>query len=36
MLARPGAVADAIALGRGTGAALRTVAAVIGRLARQA
>jgi adenosylhomocysteine nucleosidase len=36
MLARPGAVADAIALGRGTGAALKTVAAVIGRLARQA
>jgi len=36
MLARPGAVADAIALGRGTGAALRTVAAIIGRLARQA
>jgi adenosylhomocysteine nucleosidase len=36
MLARPAAVADAIALGRGTGAALRTVAAVLGRLARQA
>jgi len=36
MLARPGAVADAIALGRGTGAALRTVAAAIARLARQA
>jgi adenosylhomocysteine nucleosidase len=36
MLARPGAVADAIALGRGTGAALKTVAAVIGRVARQA
>ena len=36
MLARPGAVADAIALGRGTGAALKTVAAAIGRLARQA
>ncbi len=35
MLARPGAVADAIALGRGTGTALRTVAAAIGRLARQ-
>jgi adenosylhomocysteine nucleosidase len=36
MLARPGAVADAIALGRGTGAALKTIAAVIGRLARRA
>ena len=35
MLARPRAVADAIALGRGTGTALRTVAAAIGRLARQ-
>jgi len=34
MLARPGAVADAIALGRGTGAALKSVAAVVGRLAR--
>jgi nucleoside phosphorylase len=36
MLARPGAVADAIALGRGTGAALKAVAAVVGRLARTA
>jgi len=36
MLARPGAVADAIALGRGTGAALKSVASVIGRLARTA
>src|SRR6185369_13409210 len=36
MLARPRAVADAIVLGRGTGAALKTVAAALGRLARQA
>jgi hypothetical protein len=34
MLARPAALADALALGRGTGAALRTVAAALGRLAR--
>ena len=34
MLARPGALADAIALGRGTGAALRAVAAGLGRVAR--
>jgi adenosylhomocysteine nucleosidase len=34
MLARPSALADAIALGRGTGAALRTVAGAIARLAR--
>ena len=34
MLARPGALADAIALGRGTGAALKTVAAALGRVAR--
>ncbi len=36
MLARPRAVADAIALSRGTGAALKAVAAVVGRLARTA
>jgi hypothetical protein len=34
MLARPGALADAIALGRGTGVALKTVAAALGRVAR--
>lgn len=34
MLARPAALADAIALGRGTGVALRTVAAALGRVAR--
>jgi adenosylhomocysteine nucleosidase len=34
VLARPGALADAIALGRGTGVALRTVAAALGRVAR--
>lgn len=34
MLARPRAVADAIALGRGTGAALKSVAAALGRVAR--
>jgi len=34
LLARPRAVADAIALGRGTGAALRTVAGALARLAR--
>lgn len=33
-LARPGAVADALALRRGTAAALRTVAAALGRLVR--
>ena len=36
LLARPRAVADAIALGRGTGAALTTVAAALGRVAREA
>ena len=35
MLARPSALADAIALGRGTGAALKTVAAALGRVARR-
>ena len=35
VLARPAALADAIALGRGTGAALRTVAAALGRVARE-
>jgi adenosylhomocysteine nucleosidase len=34
MLARPAALADAIALGRGTGAALKTVAGALARLAR--
>ena len=34
MFSRPAALADAIALGRGTGAALRTVAAALGRVAR--
>jgi adenosylhomocysteine nucleosidase len=34
MLARPRAVADAIALGRGTGVALKVVAAALGRVAR--
>lgn len=34
MLARPRALADAIALGRGTGAALKTVAGALARLAR--
>ena len=34
MLSRPAALADAIALGRGTGAALKTVAAALGRVAR--
>ena len=34
LLARPGALADAVALGRGTGAALKTVAAALGRVAR--
>ena len=34
MLARPAALADAIALGRSTGAALRAVAAALGRVAR--
>jgi hypothetical protein len=34
ILARPAALADALALGRGTGAALRTVAAALGRVAR--
>ena len=34
MLARPAALADAIALGRGTGAALRAVAGALGRVAR--
>src|SRR5262249_38629080 len=34
MLSRPAALADAIALGRGTGAALKTVAGAIARLAR--
>ena len=34
MLARPGALADAIALGRGTGAALKTVAHALGSVAR--
>jgi hypothetical protein len=34
VLARPSALADAIALGRGTSAALKTVAGAIGRLAR--
>ena len=36
MLARPGALADAIALGRGTGAALKTVSAALARVARGA
>ena len=36
ILVRPGALADAIALGRGTSAALKTVAAALGRLARGA
>lgn len=36
MLVRPAALADAIALGRGTGAALKTVAAALGRVARAA
>jgi adenosylhomocysteine nucleosidase len=36
MLARPAALADALALGRGTTAALRTVAVVLGRVARAA
>ena len=36
MLSRPAALADAIALGRGTGAALKTVAAALGRVARSA
>jgi hypothetical protein len=34
MLSRPAALADAIALGRGTAAALKTVAAALGRVAR--
>ena len=34
MLARPAALADAIALGRATGAALKTVAAALGQVAR--
>ena len=34
VLARPGALADAIALGRGTGAALKSVAGALARLAR--
>jgi nucleoside phosphorylase len=34
MLSRPAALADAIALGRGTGAALKTVAGAVARLAR--
>jgi hypothetical protein len=34
MLSRPAALADAIALGRGTGVALKTVAAALARLAR--
>ena len=34
MLARPAALADALALGRGTAAALKTVAAALARLAR--
>jgi adenosylhomocysteine nucleosidase len=34
VLARPSALADALALGRGTGAALRAVASALGRLAR--
>ena len=34
LLARPSAVADAIALGRGTGAALKSVAGALARLAR--
>jgi len=36
MLARPRAVADAVALRGGTAAALKTVAAALGRLARSA
>ena len=36
ILARPGALADAIALGRGTGAAMKAVAAALGRVARVA
>jgi hypothetical protein len=36
LLARPAALADAITLGRGTGAALKAVAAALGRVAREA
>jgi adenosylhomocysteine nucleosidase len=36
LLAHPAAIAGAITLGRGTGAALKAVAAVIGRVAREA
>ena len=35
MLTRPAALADAIALGRGTAVALKTVAAALGRVARR-